>query len=281
MRTINILLLWLLLSNIAQGQNTNKFDQVETYKTTDQRSLTISFLYPKNWSARTDWPVLVFYFGGGWAKGSVNQFLPHARYFAKKGMVCALVDYRVRSKDGTDPFTSLMDAKSAMRYIKSNMQKHHIDSSRVVASGGSAGGHLAAACQLVKGYDDPQDDLSISTKVSALVLFNPVLDNGPDGYGYNRIGKQYTSFSPFFQDKKGMADVLILQGTADKLIPVKTMETFCESVREAGSYCNLVLYAEAKHGFFNRGYKDGLYYRQTLQEMENFLRARNFIGRKN
>lgn len=280
MRAISILLLLLLFSNISQGQNA-KFDQVETYKLTDQRPLTISFLYPNDWNERTDWPVLVFYFGGGWAKGSINQFLPQARYFAGKGMVCALVDYRVRSKDGTDPFASLMDAKSAMRYIKSNMQRHHIDSSKVVASGGSAGGHLAAACELVKGYNDPKDDLSISTKVSALVLFNPVLDNSPDGYGYNRIGEQYISFSPFFQDKKGMADVLILQGTQDKLIPVKTMETFCESVKEAGSYCDLVLYAEAKHGFFNKGHKDGLYYRQTLQEIENFLRARSFIGGEN
>lgn len=276
MRTISILLLWLLSSNISQGQN-SRFDQVETYKTTDQRPLTISFLYPKDWNTRTDWPVLVFYFGGGWVKGSINQFLPHARYFAERGMVCALVDYRVRDRDGTDPFTSLQDAKSAIRYIKSNANRHHVDSSRVVAAGGSAGGHLAAACELVKGYDDPKDDLSISTRVSALVLFNPVVDNSPEGYAYNRIGEDYTSFSPFFQDKKGMADVLILQGTQDRLIPVKTMETFCESIKKAGSQCELVLYPEAEHGFFNRGKKDGLYYRQTLQEMEDFLSKRNFL----
>lgn len=259
---------------IAQNQ---EFSKIDTFKVTEKRPLTISFLYPDDWDKRTDWPILVFYYGGGWVKGSIGQFLPQAKHFAAKGTVCALVEYRVKNIDGTDPFTALADAKSAMRYIKGNSSRHRIDSSRVVAIGGSAGGHLAAACELVKGYDDPKDDLSVGTQVSALVLFNPVLDNGPKGYAYNRIGERYTSFSPFFQDKKDMADALIMLGTNDHLIPVETMQTFCESVRQTGSHCELVLYPGAKHGFFNKASGNGLYYEKTLQEMENFLSKKNFL----
>lgn len=56
-----------------------------------------------------------------------------------------------------------------------------------MVSGGSAGGHLAAAIASIDGFNDATDDLSVSCKPNLLVLFNPVLDNGPEGYGYDRV----------------------------------------------------------------------------------------------
>ncbi|MDZ7720770.1 MAG: hypothetical protein U5K72_18270 [Balneolaceae bacterium] len=45
---------------------------------------------------------IVFYFGGGWVGGSINQFEPHARYFSRRGMVAFLVDYRVYNMISSD-----------------------------------------------------------------------------------------------------------------------------------------------------------------------------------
>lgn len=42
-------------------------------------------------------------------------------------------------------------------------------------------GHLAAFVGMVEGQDDPNDDRSVSPKANAMVLFNPVFDNGPEG----------------------------------------------------------------------------------------------------
>ena len=266
----------LLSSTIVSAQK-YAYDQVEVYKKTEQRDLKISFLYPDNWKDRTDWPLVVFFHGGGWNSGAIGQFTPYAQYFAEKGMVCALVEYRLKEKDGTDPIASLMDAKSAIRYLKAHHTGYHIDPEKIVASGGSAGGHLAAAVELVRDFNDPEDDLSIDTRIAALVLFNPVVDNGPNGYGYERIGERYRKFSPFHQDKKGMADVLIMVGTEDNLIPVKTMEDFRSDVENSGGNCMLVLYKGQGHGFFNKGRENGKYFRKTRDEMEKFLRERKFF----
>ncbi|MBC9798101.1 alpha/beta hydrolase [Sinomicrobium weinanense] len=253
------------------------YDREEFYKKTPQRALKISFVYPGKWKERTDWPLVVFFHGGGWNSGKIGQFAPYAEYFAEKGMVCALVQYRLKKTDGTDPIASLMDAKSAIRYLKTNSAKYRIDPEKIVASGGSAGGHLAAAVELVKDFNDVGDDLSVNTRVAALVLFNPVVDNGPDGYGYERLGERYRKFSPFHQDKKGMADVLVMVGTKDKLIPVKTMEDFCNDIENSGGNCTLVLYEGEGHGFFNIARKNGRYFRETRDEMEKFLRERKFF----
>src|SRR2546423_1057747 len=50
-----------------------------------------------------------------------------------------------------------------------------VDPGRIVGAGGSAGGHLAAACALVPGFDTPGEDVAVSCKPNALVLFNPAL----------------------------------------------------------------------------------------------------------
>ena len=56
-----------------------------------------------------------------------------------------------------------------------------IDPERIAAGGGSAGGHVAAACGTLSGFDEESEDETISSRPDALVLFNPVFDNGPGG----------------------------------------------------------------------------------------------------
>jgi acetyl esterase/lipase len=113
-----------------------------------------------------------------------------------------LADYRIKNKHNTTPFESLKDAKSAMRYVRGHAKELGINPDSIIAAGGSAGGHLAAATAFIKGYNEVTDDLSVSCIPQALVLFNPVIDNGPGGYGYERIGDQYKEFSPIINLKK-------------------------------------------------------------------------------
>ena len=90
-------------------------------------------------------------------------------------MVAVRADYRVKSRHGVTPKECVEDAKSAVRWIHQNAATLGVDPSRIVAAGGSAGGHIAACTALAPGLDAPDEDLSISSKPNALVLFNPVL----------------------------------------------------------------------------------------------------------
>ena len=172
---------------------------------------------------------------------------------AGRGMVCVQVLYRLLDKKGSaPPLTCVEDAKSALRWVRAHAGELGVDPDRLAAGGGSAGGHLAAFVGMVEGLDDPQDDRATSPRANALVLFNPVLDNGPDGgYGYQRVGKRFREFSPAHNVTPDDPPTLVLLGTKDALIPQATMKRSRANMVKAGVRCE-VIYAEGQgHGYFN------------------------------
>jgi acetyl esterase/lipase len=146
-----------------------------TYKTVGDRELKIHIHYPAGWKASDCRPGIIFFFGGGWTGGKVEQFQPQAEYLAGRGMVAARADYRVKSRDGVTPDKCVEDARSAVRWMRQNAGRLGIDPKKFITSGGSAGGHLAACMMIAKSVEAEGDDLSISTIPQAMVLFNPVL----------------------------------------------------------------------------------------------------------
>ncbi|MEM7657260.1 MAG: alpha/beta hydrolase [Bacteroidota bacterium] len=269
MKRLFFLFLFGIISGMLQGQSTEDSYREYLYKTIDTVELTIGVYSPDSAQFSGVRPAIVFYFGGGWNGGTPDHFRPQAQHFASRGMVAIVVDYRVAKRHGTTPFESLQDAKSAMRYVRAHAEMLGIDPKQIVAGGGSAGGHLAAACATITAYDDPADDLSVSPVPNALVLFNPVYDNGPDGYGYERIGDAYPNFSPLHNLKIGTPPTLVLFGTEDALVPVETIATFQAKMDSVGSRCETILYQGEKHGFFNT--RNPFHFQQTLMAADVFL----------
>ncbi len=245
------------------------------YKQLDTTKLFLEVYYPQQLDSSKAYPAMVFFFGGGWKGGNRHHFLNHAKYFSKRGIVCFLADYRTETRHKTTPFESLKDAKSAIRFIRKHASDFNIDETKVIASGGSAGGHLASATAFIKGYNDPTDDLSLSCIPNALVLFNPVIDNGPGGYGFERISDEYKNFSPLHNLNKGAPPTIIFLGTEDVLVPVETAEYYKKVMEKVGSRCELRLYEGEGHGFFN--YRNFEYYKKTVSEADKFLQSLGYL----
>lgn len=259
----------LLSTSVGYSQELVLFKEVDTTK------LYMEVFYPEESDATAKRPAMVFFFGGGWNGGSTKQFEPQAKYYAAQGIVCFLVDYRVKSRQGTTPFESLEDAKSAIRFIRKNQDQFGVDTARIIGAGGSAGGHLAAAAAFTSKYNDTMDDLSYSSKPNVLVLFNPVVDNGPGGYGYERIGEEYREFSPLHNIHRNAPPTIFFLGTADHLIPVETARYYQTVMEKVGSRCDLKLYEGQAHGFFNFDKTEN--YHQTIREVDAFLKSLGLI----
>lgn len=266
-------IIWVIPSTL-KAQHDKPHEVV--YKQIDTVSLKMQVFYPDNFDPSKKYPAIIFFFGGGWNNGSTGQFAPHAAYFASKGMVAFTADYRVKSRQQTTPWESVKDARSSIRFLRKNAAAFSIDTNRIVAAGGSAGGHIAAAADLT-AIDEPTDNFNYGARPDALVLFNPVINNGPGGFGYERFGEKYAGISPYHNIKKGAAPAIIFLGTKDQLIPVQQVKDYQERMKEAGSRCEVYLYEGQQHGFFNYKKEGSSYYDATLKEATVFLRSLGYI----
>ena len=226
--------------------------EVEVYKKASGDDLRIYRLDPEGHDPKTDKrPAVVFFFGGSWNGGSVAQFEPHANYLAGRGIVAFLADYRVKSRQKTPPLACVEDGKSAIRWVRQNAERLGVDPDKIIAGGGSAGGHVAATTGICDGLEGPDEDLSVSSKSEALLLFNPVYDNGPDGYGHDRVTEWFPAISPAHNITKDDPPTIVFLGSEDKLIPVSTAKKFRDDQEVLGIKSELHVYEGEPHGFFN------------------------------
>ncbi len=247
------------------------------YKIVGRDNLTMDIFTPANRNKDKPLPAIVFFFGWGWVAGSPDQFYPQCRYFASRGMVAISADYRTKSKHGTTPFECVRDGKSAIRYVRANATVFGIDPDKITASGGSAGGHIAACAAIIDGYDEENEDLTISSVPNALVLFNPVVDTTEKGYGADLLKGHKTEISPVHHIKKGIAPCIIFHGTSDKDVPLENVERFGRLMKQAGNVCELIVFEKKEHGFYNYGMEENKIFQQTLDVAEKFCHRLGFL----
>ncbi len=256
--------------------------EVETYKTAGDTKLNLYIYNPPGHKPTDKSPAIVFFFGGGWTNGSPTQFEEHCKHLSSRGMVAITADYRVASRNQVKAVECVKDAKSAIRYVRKEAARLGIDPNRIAAGGGSAGGHLAACCGVVKGFDESSEDASISSVPNAMVLFNPavVLAGAPDLAAINqervdslkeRMGVDPALLSPYHQVKPSAPPAIVFHGKADTTVPYATVELFTKAMTDAGNKCTLVGYEGQAHGFFNYGRGNNEYYEKTVAALDDFL----------
>jgi acetyl esterase/lipase len=263
----------------------------ETYKTVGDTKLKLYIFEPKDSKGEPDAgkkrPAVVFFFGGGWQGGSPRQFLPQCKYLATRGMVAIAADYRVASRNNVKAIDCVKDAKSAIRYVRKNAARLGVDPNRIVAGGGSAGGHLAAATGTIDGFDEPNEDASISSRPNAMLLFNPavvlapvegvVLDERRLADLGERMGTAPRELSPYHHVTKGAPPTAIFHGKADNAVPYATVVAFAKVMNDAGNRCELFSYDGEGHGFFNYGRGRNAMFVATLKEADKFLASLGYV----
>lgn len=244
------------------------------YKKTPQAELDLDLYLPADWKDTDKRPAIIFFFGGGWTGGTNTQFHPQASYLAKRGLVAACPEYRVKTRHGVTPKECVEDAKSAVRYVRQHAATLGVDPGRIVASGGSAGAHIAACTALTPGLDAKDEDLSISSQPNVLVLFNPVLDLTEPGL-LKRVGDDEElakALSPTRHLAKDTPPTLLLYGTADGLY--RQGQQFIQEAEKVGSRAEMYTVDGEKHGFFN----NDPWLDRTLARVDEFLSSLGYLS---
>jgi len=252
------------------------------FKTIGHKKLRLYVFEPSKQQDTEDLPAIVFFHGGGFSGGKVTQFESQSHYLAHHGIVAILAEYRLIDRHSITPFECVEDAKSAIRWIRSHANELGIHENRIVASGGSSGGHLAACTALIQGYDDGNEDLKVSSVPNALVLFNPVV-NFPESFKkaaskyHNERLNRAVEISPMHNIFKGAPPTIIFHGTADGSVPYQHVKLFCDEMENQGNRCELVPFEGRKHGFFNYNISE-LDFNETMEKTYEFLISLGYLN---
>ena len=252
-------------SDSAQQPQSTKRVEKYIYKQTPQGELTMYVHFPKNWTADDKRSAIVFFFGGGWVSGTVEQFLPQAEYLAGRGMVTARTDYRVRDRHGTTPDKCIEDGKSAVRWLRANAATLGINPNQIAASGHSAGGHIAACTCTIKGLEAQGEDLSVSSKPDLLVLFEPAIQCVPNmslGVGSEMAIK----ISPYHNLYKEVPPAFLFYGTDDVSLMAVGID-FVEKSKKLGTITELYTAEGQRHW----GFQKSPWLERTIYLADKFL----------
>jgi acetyl esterase/lipase len=240
--------------------------QTVTYCTADGQALAMDISLPQ--APSTSAPAVLYVHGGGWEHGSRagGGFLEQLRpQLNANGFVVASIDYRLAPANKWP--AQIDDAKCAVRYLRANAKSYGIDSTRIGAWGGSAGGHLVSlmgTADISAGFDVGQWS-NESSRVQAVVdLFGPAdLTAGgwssdprqviTDVFGSppGSTAEVLKNASPVTWISRDDPPFLILQGDADQTVPAAQSQELAARLQAAGVPATLVMVKGGPHGLAN------------------------------
>lgn len=145
------------------------------YCSSGKRKLHLDVFYPSNRSKEKRIAIMIIH-GGGWRTGNRTQHYPLAQRLADIGYVCFTPEYRL-STEALYP-AAVYDLKAALRWILANAKKYNVDTEKIVVSGFSAGGQLAALLATTNNnplFEGAECNLNYSSNVQALVDMDGIL----------------------------------------------------------------------------------------------------------
>ncbi len=227
-------------SMYSESANARKGHLIKTYKTVDGYNLDIHLFFPDSIDKGKRSPVMVYFSGGSWTKGNPEWAFYSCDSYAKKGWVGVSVEYRLADRHETTPFEAVKDARSAIRWLRMNADTYNIDTTRIVATGNSAGGHLVLTTALANEWNEDSDNLHYSAAPNLLLVnagvYSMYSERSTDWITRDLSDKSLVKkISPIHLLRKGLPPMLIIHGTNDQSVDYASAKAFAAEMEKLGN----------------------------------------------
>ncbi|MEO1011884.1 MAG: alpha/beta hydrolase, partial [Bacteroidota bacterium] len=212
-------------------------------------------LFVPNTAITAPVPCIIFIHGGAWSGHKRAWFEGFARYTASKGYAAATIDYRLLHAIDS-PLECVYDAKAAVRWIRANAKRYHIDPNKIGVAGASAGGHLAAMLATTADEADLEGgigNLHVSSEVQAAVgLATPALTGKRFSWPWMKGEKPkwFDTISPYRYISEGDAPMKFIHGTEDNTVAPDDAKDLYEAYTKKGLFTELELVQGKGHVFY-------------------------------
>ena len=238
------------------------FERNIQYANPDDQHLQLNFARPKTGTG--PFAVVLCIHGGGFRAGSREGYNELCLTLAQRGFAAATISYRLAPKY---PFpAAIHDTKAAVRWLRANAAKYHLDSTRIGVTGSSAGGHLAQFLGVTSGIAqfEGKDNPGFSSSVACVVnVYGP--SDFTKSYGKSvdahevlplwlggnleQARSQHIQASPLNWATPAAAPTLLIHGTDDKYVAHEQAVWMRDRLAACGIEAELLTLEGAGHGF--------------------------------
>jgi len=232
-----------------------------TYGTAAGEKLLLDLAMPKGLNSPA--PAIVWIHGGGWRWGLKSEFQKQIVRSAQLGYVAVTITYRFAPKHIFP--AQIEDCKAAVRWLRANAEKLHVDPQRIGAVGSSAGAHLS----MLLATSEPSDGLEgeggasgVASRVQVAVSYaGPTNLAAPFPEATQKILAEFLGgplsekqdvarkASPLTYVTSGDAPMLLIQGTKDPLVPFEQAYEMAAALTGAGVLGRVEVLLGAGHGW--------------------------------
>ncbi|WP_405381054.1 alpha/beta hydrolase fold domain-containing protein [Maribacter sp. LLG6340-A2] len=256
-----------------------------TYCTLGARSLKLDVFEPKNTSETLRTAIIIIH-GGGWRSGNRTQHYPLAEQLANKGYVAITPEYRL-STEALFP-SAVYDLKAVVRWVRKNAETYQINPEKIVISGFSAGGELAAFVGTTANkllFENDACNTGISSHVNAIIdldgtlsFVHPESGEGDDSkgtsaatywFGYSKAENPllWKQASPLTYVNDKTPPTLFINSSVARMHAGR--EDYINILRSNSIYSEVISFETAPHSFV-------LYspwFEPTVKGIDNFLKT--------
>lgn len=208
-------------------------------------------------------PTLVYIHGGGWVGGTKEGAMLQVMPYLAMGWTVANVEYRL-ARNALAP-AAVEDTRCALRWVLNHASDYNVDTSRIVLTGHSAGGHLSLITGMlpVSAGLDRQCVGTSEVHVAAIVNWFGITDVGDlldgenmKGYAVTWLGSMTDReavakrVSPLEYVRAGLPPIITIHGDADPVVPYAHATRLRDALNGAGVPNELVTIPGGGHGGF-------------------------------
>ena len=256
-----VLLMVFGLGGLARAADP-QFEAGIEYANPDNQHLQLNLARPSEGDG--PFPTVVCIHGGGFRAGKRERWDPMCKDLASRGYVAVTVTYRLAPKYQFP--APVEDCKAAVRWLRANAAKYHVDPQKIAVLGDSAGGHLTqflAVTNNVHDFDGDQNPGQPSTVQCAVAYYGPcdftksygksvdAAEVLPLFLGGNLEQEHHRHIlaSPFYWVTPDVPPILLLHGTEDKYVNYEQAILMRDKLKAAEVDVELVTFEGAGHGF--------------------------------
>lgn len=218
-------------------------------------------------------PGVLILHGGGWGLGTRKDFRAWMQQAARRGFVAVSADYRLAVADADGRVANIFpaqlhDVKCAVRWMRANAGKYHIDPKRIAAVGSSAGAQLALRLGLSSNATELEGDGGHPTFTSAvsavahwagptqMAKFHQGTSNEVRPFAERYLGgtpaqqpQRYKAASALTYVTADAPPILSIHGTVDEAVPFEQSQLLDQAMKRVGAEHTLLALDGQGHSY--------------------------------